>query len=436
VTVPRTSGGEIRPVRRLSAATRRLLDDAIFGDSTFLLLSTIALSALGLPFWVACARYYTASEIGVATGLLAALNIVVSLSLLGLEVALVRYLPLSSRPSTLVWSSATLAGCASIAVGVVFVLLTPILSPDLAFMRRTPLEGLAFVLLCPVAICSFLIESALLSFRSTRALLGKNVAFGILKLAFLIGFVGVGAFGIYLSWMFGLLIAVLGAWWLLASRAIFRAHHRRLSLNELKPLWRFSSANYFGTLAEGLPVMVLPLIVLDVLGSADAARYYLAMTMCGVLQVIAVAGGQALFAEGARTGEVALQVRKAALFIGLLVVPGTAVIVFSGVRILRVVGATYAHDSRGLVTTLALSAPLVAVGALCRAVLKVREANIEIALTGGGCAIAILLLVYFFRGLGLTGVGLAWLTGQAITTGLLLAAVARTSTSAAHLEGV
>ena len=71
---------------------RRIAQDAVYTESALLLLGTVLLSGLGALFWLCAAYSYSPEEVGVATALLAVLNLITSLSLLGFEITLVRYL--------------------------------------------------------------------------------------------------------------------------------------------------------------------------------------------------------------------------------------------------------------------------------------------------------------------------------------------------------
>src|ERR1035437_2788506 len=68
----------VRGYRRSSLS--RITRDAVYANSIFLLLSTVLLAGLGAVFWVVSARLYSPAQVGVATALLAVLNVVTSLS--------------------------------------------------------------------------------------------------------------------------------------------------------------------------------------------------------------------------------------------------------------------------------------------------------------------------------------------------------------------
>jgi O-antigen/teichoic acid export membrane protein len=282
-------------------------------------------------------------------------------------------------------------------------------------VRQNLFVSVLFVVFCAVAAANYIVESVFVAYRSSRYILVKNMLSSVLKLPLAFALVFAGAFGIYSSWIGSLVVAVLFGLWIVRHRF----QHRLALTFGLTPtpgMRAFSLANYLATLAEGMPAIVLPLLVLDLLGAMPSAHYYMAMMLASVLFAVSAAAGQALFAEGSHSSEeLRRHTRKAVVSMALLLVPGILATVFIGPLVLRLFGSGYERSAHGLLIILALSAVLVAANDSLRAIHKVRLRNaVMLASSALGSAAAVV-LCFLLSGDELLGIGFAWCGGQLVT---------------------
>lgn len=401
------------------AALAGLSRDSLVGNSAFLFLNTTLLAGFGFVFWSVSAHVYTPAQVGVATALIAALNLIISFALLGLEISLIRFLPETEHRADLINASLTWTAGLALACGGIFLLVQPIVAPRLGVIRETTLVRILYLLFCVPAAWSYILESVFIANRSARQIVFKNLLSSVVKLPLIAAFVFAGAFGIYSAWMASFAIGALFAVVVLRRRF----NHRMAFATRLVPvrgMTAFSIANYLATFAEGVPDMVLPIVVLDLLGAVAAAHYYIAVMLATVLFAVSAAAGQSLFAEGSNTGaELGRHIRKAGMFMACLLVPGIALTVGIGPFVLDIFGHSYSTSASGLLTILALSAVIVAANDALRAVHKVRMRNaVMFAASGLGSAAAVGLAIPLSR-YHLPGIGLAWCAGQVVTLILL-----------------
>jgi O-antigen/teichoic acid export membrane protein len=71
--------------------TKRLSSDSLYRNSSVLLVNLGITSITGSLFWSICARLYPPSEVGHATALLAALNLALALSTIGMHRTIIRF---------------------------------------------------------------------------------------------------------------------------------------------------------------------------------------------------------------------------------------------------------------------------------------------------------------------------------------------------------
>ena len=289
----------------------------------YLLLSSGLQAGLGFAFWILAARIFTVPQVGRATSLIAATTLIGFVALLGLNSTLIRYLPTVAAPEHHDHRGRHHGGRLRRRAGP-RVRLRPLL------VRTAPgLFG------APGAVHRRLRRPAAPWPPSTWSPTPSSSPAG-------------GPASTH-SWTAGWAAWSRSSWcrsWPdpapTGSSAPRRAgspppplvslilivtqlHHRpRLkgAVAAMRPLLRFSGANYLGNVFNLVPTLVVPLIVLDRVGVSAAAFYFVAFQVANLLYAGAYAVEQNFLAEGAH-GEEALVslMRRSAKVLAILVLP-------------------------------------------------------------------------------------------------------------------
>lgn len=69
------------------------LHDSLFKNAFFLMLSSISTAGFGFIFWFLAAKFYSASDVGIATGIMSSMTLIVNLSRFGLDYSIIRFFP-------------------------------------------------------------------------------------------------------------------------------------------------------------------------------------------------------------------------------------------------------------------------------------------------------------------------------------------------------
>jgi O-antigen/teichoic acid export membrane protein len=393
---------------------RQVRTDPLFRNSLLLMMSTGVMAALGFVFWSICARLYTEEQVGVATALLAVLNLITSLSLLGFEISIIRVLASHKDKNALLNACLSISGLLGVIFGIGFLVLQPIAWPDLATVRTGIVVTGLFMGFIFVSIASYMLESVFIALRSSQYILQKGFIFSVTKLVLPPVLVGFGAFGIYASWMIALMVATVVSAIVLVRRFDFRFGFH-FNLEPLQGMVAYSFANYASSFAEGLPIMLLPLVILGMFGPAASAHYYMAMTLASLLFTIPVAATQSLFAEGSHVeGHEREHTLRALKLTFLILIPGIIILSLAGPVVLSLFGHNYVADSIPLLILLAVSAVPVALNSVARTILKLRYQSASLVWVSLVGSLIIVGLCFPFQGMGLTGIGVAWLLGQMV----------------------
>src|SRR4030067_2560894 len=101
-------------------------------------------SILGFVFWIIVARFYSPSEVGLATALISAVGLLGIFSQLGFQFGLVRYLPGENDKKGMINSSLTIVGLFSLLLVMIFVAGLGFWSPALLFIQKDAALFLSF----------------------------------------------------------------------------------------------------------------------------------------------------------------------------------------------------------------------------------------------------------------------------------------------------
>ncbi len=409
----------------------KIMKDSLYRNSIFMIASTAIMSFFGFLFWIVAARLYSTADIGLATSLISVMGLITGLSVLGLNVGLIRYLPRSRDKSNKINTCFTLAGLASIVVSVVYLLGMGVLSPDLVFIKENALISFAFIFFMVFACLGTLIESVFIALRDTKFILIKNSLFSVLKILGLFLGVGLGAFGLFSSWMISLIVSVVVLGVVLVRK--FDYEPRLVFYDSIvRQMGKYSFGNYVAGFVGGLPMMILPIMILNRLGSEMVAYYYMPMMIAGLLFVISSATTNSLFAEGSwATGSrpkkmddrrwmiekkkaddgLGKLVWKAVKIISVLLIPAIIIVFFFGDLVLGMFGADYAREGFGFLRILAISGIFVTVNGTYKNILKIKNKTKELVFMNFLSASLILGLSYLFLDMGLIGIGVGWALG-------------------------
>ncbi|WP_320781366.1 lipopolysaccharide biosynthesis protein [Streptomyces sp. CRN 30] len=398
----------------------------LFRNAYALMLNTGISAVLGLGFWLAAARYYTEAAVGQGSAAIAAMKFLAGLAALTLTGALARFIPVAGRNTgRLIFR--TYAG-SSVAVALaagVFLLTLGLWGPSYSFLHD-PLYALVFVLAVVAWSLLTLQDGVLTGLRSALWVPVGNTVFSAVKLVLLVVFATtIPVMGVFVSWVAAIAVSVLPLGWLVFRRlvprhvAATREHARPPSVREIG---RFLAGDYTGSLFSLAVVYLVPVIVAAQVSSADNAYFYIATTIGGTVNLLAINMGASLTVEGSHDpSRLAANTRAALRRMARIMLPVCGVLFFGAPWILAVFGQGYADAATGLLRLFAVGALLRVVTETYFAVLRAQSRTAGLAwLQGLLCALVLGLTLLLLPRTGLAGAGVAEITS--LTVIVLIAA--------------
>jgi O-antigen/teichoic acid export membrane protein len=389
------------------------------------MLNIGVMSLLGFFFWVVVARFYTETEVGFSSAIISAIGLLASLSLLGLDVSLIRFLPQTERPQELINTCFTLGGITGLVTAAIFLAGLNLWSPALSFITQNAIFTSVFIAFTLVWILSQLTDSTFLAKRRAEYTLSKNAIFSLLKIPLPVCFVlFFHTFGIVASWAIasGIALAVSLFMFLPRVQSLYKPVPT-LNLTRFKHMWRYSGGSYLANSFLEAPLLLLPLMVLNLLGAESNAYFYVAKMMAGALFTIPMAVSYSLFAEGSHfEDKLKENVVRSLKFTALLLVPAVLLFVFAGKWLLLLFGESYSVNTLRLLQILAISSLPLAINHIYSTILRVTNRIRELVIIWGLVTIAVLIASYLIMPLsGIIGIGYAWLGAQSVLAIYILA---------------
>jgi O-antigen/teichoic acid export membrane protein len=441
------SGGRDEVVRGAGAADEglgpvgsllnRLRADHLVRNSLYLMVSTGLQAVLGFAFWIVMARLFSAEDVGKASSLISATTLLSYFALFGLNTTVMRFLPTATNKGALLTAVFVMVGAVAVVIAIGYVMLTPFIAPPLAFVARSPVMTAGFAVLAAAAAINVLTDSVFMASRRaefcavTDGLVGGGgrIVFGIIL-------AGTGAYGLYLGAAGGFAAAALVG--ILIMIAIL--HWRPALTNPLqtlRPLLKFSGANYVANSMNLLPGVVVPLIVLDRLGAKAAGYYYVAFQMATILFTAAAAVEASFMAEGSQAGANWRVIRRRSRRLAIMIfVPAGLIMALAAHWILLAFTRGYSvHGTGSLEILSAAVLPIAACNwgwTVLRLTGRLRALVVSTAVYGA----AICGSAWFLAPHGLTAVSSAWLAGSALGAAVSTILAAAAKAPARHRRGM
>ena len=392
---------------------QRLRPHPMTVDSALLFLKSLVAAATQTVCWLVAAHLHSPEVVGVAGSLISATVALSFFAQLGLNFSLVGLLPSSRTQASDISTALLVVGVAGLLFGAGFAVVAPRVSPPLAFLGDSPILVAVFAVLVAGSSANLLADPVFLALRAVPANLAiSGVLAGCLRCLLPLALVGLGALGLVASVGLSLTVAaVLSTWWIL--RRLPRPHHWIRRPDDLPGVAGFAGAGYATSILDMVPLLVLPLLVLNLRGAAASGVFFVCFQVATLLTAMVLAVAMSMLAEGSRHPErVTAVCRRAARILASTVTAAVLVIIASRHLVLGVFGQTYADRGGGVLVLLALGTFGVAVNYWTLMRLRLARQLVASVVMQAVTCVAIVGIAAVGVHTGLVGVAAAWGLGQ------------------------
>ncbi|MDW5562378.1 MAG: oligosaccharide flippase family protein [Methanomassiliicoccus sp.] len=393
---------------------KRSYSNPFYSNTTYIILSSMMGSTIGLIYWIIAARYYPEETVGVATAIISLIGLIVSISLIGLDQSLIRYFPDWDK-SKIVTTTLLITSTLSALMGLFTIEFARYLSPSLTIIDQS---GTIIFLIFVILQCSSgIMSNAFIAMRKARYTFIQTIIMSS-RLILLVVFISLGVAGILLSWALSYAIASLVAIYLLYELGI---RIKKIDYAFVKESFGFSIGIYvFGNL-NSFPLMILPLLVLNLLGAVASANYYIASSFAMIASIIISACNTSLFVEGSHGERLKESVFKSLLASTGLLIPLTIGVYLGGGFLLSLLGKSYATGGFELLKLLLIANLFNIPYGAYYTILKIQK-NIKrlIELGALNCIFTLGLCYLLMQMYGLNGIGYASILANGIEIIIIL----------------
>jgi O-antigen/teichoic acid export membrane protein len=260
--------------------------------------------------------------------------------------------------------------------------------------------------------------------RNAKFTLIKNSIANSLKILLLILLVNYfGSFAIFSSTgLAAFLAVVVSLFWFLPRLRKQYFPSPVLSKDALNPIIRYSIGNHFSFLFWGLPTLIFPLMVINVLGADANAYFYIVWSIGAILCAIPEALSTSLFAEGSHEeNSLRDNIWRVTKTTSLMLIPLILLLVFLGDKLLLLFGQDYAREGAFLIKIIALSAIPFSINNFYISVKRIKKQTRDVIYCAAAIACFSIGLSYpLIMHMGLNGIGLSWLIGQGVVAAVVL----------------
>jgi len=349
---------DLLAIARSPAKANSLFRNPLYSNAIYLVTSNILNAIFGFVFWIIAARIYTIEAVGTASATISAVNLLEILSWVGLNFGIIRFLKSNSNPVKLINSGFSLAGFLSLAAGAIFILGLGVWTPGLSIIRLNPLYVAFFLLYVPTEVLYDLTDAVIVARQKAKFIFIKMFVFNISRLVLLVLFLSFSrSFGIFCSWSTATFIAMLVGLFLLLPR-VQPGYHPFFTVDRkaMSEVVQFSFLNYLGDLFWTVPGLIFPLIIINLLGAASSAYFYIAWAMSGILTIIPISISISLVVEGARDIKMLeIRIKQSLKMLAILLTPAVFLMWVLADKLLLFYGSQYARNASTLLRLLAIA---------------------------------------------------------------------------------
>ena len=383
--------------------------DSLYKNSIYLMLSTIIMSVFGFLFWIIITKIYPADEIGVLTTVISTATLLMVLSTLGWSNGLIKYIPTSLNKGFLISTSFKIVIGFSIIITFLFIIFVDTISPALSFLKYDISYSLAFLFFVLLSSLCYIIEAVFVAQRNSGFVLLRSIIFSVLKIVFPFLLIIQSSYNLFITILISQFISVITALFVLIAKYKTNIEVKN-TWYEVKKVGFFSLNIYTASLFGNIYAYILPILVINKLGPANSAYYYMVLTIIATLNIIPISTSQSLFAESSSDiSNLKKKILKTLRLTYGLLIPAVLVLFLFGDKILLLFGKPYSEEGTLFLRIQSLAVLIAVLNFVAGTVLKIIDRKRLILFTSVLNTLITLIFSILFISRGLEGLGIAFI---------------------------
>jgi O-antigen/teichoic acid export membrane protein len=259
-------------------------------------------------------------------------------SYLGFDYSIIRFFSKYDR-SRMFNTCLILTVLTSVTLGLGYVAFVNVFSPELSFLQ-SPAYAFVFLAYITISVVATIGSTTFIAARKAEFSFLQNLLL-MLRLPLLIPLAFLGAFGILTSIGIAYVLVCLAIVYLIGQ---FVRLQFTIDPEFVRKSLKFSFGNYVAQIFLNFTYLALPIMILGTLGSAEAAKYYIAYTIGNLMLQVPDAIGMSLFVEGSHGESLRKNVLRAGTAMYAVLIPGVIFMFIFGEKLLSLFGGAYTES--------------------------------------------------------------------------------------------
>lgn len=388
-----------------------------YKNSYYLIANYIIGSVLGFVFWIIAAKFYNTSDVGMAVLLISTSTILTNISILGLDVSVVKFLATEVEKVSFVNMCITIISFVALLTSILFILGINIWAPKLIYLKNSILFIILFTSFTIGYALFMFLNNVFVALRDTKYSFAQNTLLSILKIPLIIVLTSFSALGLFGSWGFSVIIAIfVGLLFSLKQLLPEYSIYPVFKKNTLIKIMKFSTGNYLVNISSTVPILLIPIIISNFLPPEQNAYFYIAYTIASILFIIPQAFSLSLFAEGSfNWNNFFPNLKKAVKLVYPILILGVLFSLLFGYNVLLIFGEDYATGGYYLLCLLSISSIFLGINSFFNTYLKIKSQLRKLLSLNILMAFIILILSYMsIPKMGIIGFGYSFLISQIV----------------------
>ena len=404
---------------------KRHFELPLFKNAYHLIFGTGIYSALGFLFWIIAARFFAPATVGITSALFSVIGLFAIIAELGLGIVLIRFLPDAGKEeNSLINTCFTVSSLFSILLAIVFLIGLPLWGQAFIYLFVSPVFAFLFIAFTVISTLLPLLWNIFLGKRIPKFSVYINTLSGVMKLGllFVILYISQSVFWLFFISGFSSFIGLFFGISVLLPRVIpsyrpFPEIHAGL----LRNIRNYATINYVSRLLLQVSPFIIPLMIVNVLGSEMNAYFAVSMTIVAIVTVIPSSLFNSLLAESANEETLNKKnIKRALSLMFVLLIPVTIFFVVFPDLILSVFGPTYSEQGSPLLRIMILSILPWGIIYLFIVVERFKKTSYRLLyVTVASACLSIGLSYLMMLTYGLIGVGFGYLTAQLLVASVV-----------------
>jgi len=394
---------------------KKKFSNKLYKNSIAIMLNYVCNALAGFIFWAAAANLLTAKDIGMSILIISIATFITTISNIGLDAGLIRFLPSIEDKSDLYGTVIVISIILSTVNFVLTIFIITLLNIELYIDIYNIILILGYII---VNITCSIQNVTMIAIRRGDLSLIHNLS-NSARIPILVAFSFLGQISIILSlFLSSLLMFALGQ--VILGRGNIR-FIRKLNIRSYKNILVYSLGNYMQNLSLFLPLTLIPFLVTQMLGTNFCAYFYISYFLAGVLLMVPVAISTSLFVEGSYDIPLKNNVAISVVLSFSILIPLIIFIYLFGDRILLLFNVEYYKNSFELLKLLSLSSVISILFNIYLSINRIKKSIKKVTILNFMLSFSIIsLIILLLPVYGLDAIGYSWIISYIIMSVIII----------------